>query len=314
MSRLFRNGRRALTISAFLFANASAQALEFQKHIVSGRGIDLPVYVYLPDNVQGKIPAMLLVHGSGGLNLKAKEIYTQTFARKGIAAIYIDSFSPRGVKSTAQDQASVDPIDMGKDAFAALKHVGEHVKEIDANNVGLMGFSKGGLVTLNLSLAAFNPNPSALRFVRFIAMYPACNGIRLNPKTIGPLTIIAGADDTYNKPEYCKEMTDQLKRGGSPVTYHLIPSAQHAWDVPGPAKVVRKGENYSNCRFQEIEPQVWIETHSKIKVFDHGKVPTRKQAIDKCLTHTISWGYSAKATDISMKYVEDELQKLKGNE
>lgn len=301
-------------ISAFLAIVSLGQpslALEPQKHIVREHGIDLPVYVYLPNDVQGKIPAMLLVHGSGGLNLKAKEIYTQTFARKGIATIYIDSFTPRGVKSTAQDQASVDPIDMGKDAFAALRYVGEHVKEIDARNVGLMGFSKGGLVTLNLSLAAFNPNPNALRFIRFIAMYPACNGIRLNPKTIGPLTIIAGADDTYNKPEYCSEMADQLKRGGSLVTFHLIPGAQHAWDVPGPAKVVRKGENYSNCRFEEIEPQVWIETHSKIKVFDHGKVPSRKQATDKCLTHTISWGYSAKATEASMKYVEDEVEKLK---
>ena len=294
---------------ALLLSAAPAFALKLEKYIVRERGIDLPVYVYLPDKTQGTVPAMLLVHGSGGLNLKAKEIYTQAFARKGIATIYIDTFTPRGVKSTAQDQSSVDPIDMGKDAFAALRYVGEHIKEIDARNVGLMGFSKGGLVTLNLSLAAFNPNPQAPRFVRFIAMYPACNSIRLNPKTIGPLTIVAGADDTYNKPQYCEEMASQLQRGGSPATFHLIPAAQHAWDVPGPARVARRGENYSNCRFEEIEPKVWIETHSRIKIFDHGKLPTRKQALEKCLTHTISWGYSAKATSISMKYAEEEIEK-----
>jgi len=296
--------------TAFLLFGPPALALEPQKYVVRERGIDLPVYVYLPDNVQGKVPAMLLVHGSGGLKLKAKEIYTRAFARKGIATIFIDSFTPRGVKSTVEKQSSVDAIEMGRDAFAALRYVGEHVKEIDAHNVGLMGFSKGGLVTLNVSLTVFNPNPNALHFVRFIAMYPACESFRLNPKTIGPLTIIAGADDGYNKPEYCEEMAKQLQQGGSPVTFHLIPGAQHAWDLPGPAKVVHKGENYSSCRFQEIEPQVWIETHSKIKVFDHGKVPTRKQALDKCLTHTVSWGYSAKATGISMKYVEDEVESL----
>lgn len=288
-----------------------AGALEPQKYIVRERGIGLPVYVYLPEKAQGKVPAMLLVHGSGGLKLKAKEIYTQAFARKGIATIYIDSFTPRGVKSTVENQSSVDAIEMGKDAFAALRYIGENVKEIDARNVGLMGFSKGGLVTLNLSLAVFNRDPNAPHFVRFIAMYPACDSIRLNPKTIGPLMIIAGSDDAYNKPEYCEEMAKQLQQGGSPVTFHLIPGAQHAWDVPGPAKVVHKGENFSNCRFEEIEPQVWIETHSKIKVFDHGRLPTRKQALDKCLTHTVSWGYSAKATGISMKYVEDEVERLK---
>jgi len=298
-------------LTALLAFTVSATALEPQKYVVRERGIDLPVYVYLPEKAQGKIPAMLLVHGSGGLNLRAKEIYTQAFARKGIATIYIDSFTPRGVKSTVENQSSVDAIAMGRDAFAALRYVSENVKEIDARNVGLMGFSKGGLVTLNLSLAVFNPNPDALHFVRFIAMYPACDSIRLNPKTIGPLTIIVGADDAYNKPEYCEETAKQLQQGGSPVTFHLIPGAQHAWDVPGPAKVVQKGENYSNCRFEEIESQVWIETRSKIKVFDHGRLPTRKQALDKCLTHTVSWGYSAKATGISMKYVEEEVEKLK---
>lgn len=308
---------RISLISAFIgllsFA-VSAGAIEPQKYVVRERGIDLPVYVYLPEKAQGKIPAMLLVHGSGGLNLKAKEIYTQAFARKGIATIYIDSFTPRGVKSTVENQSSVNAVDMGKDAFAALRYVGEHVKEIDARNVGLMGFSKGGLVTLNLSLAAFNLNPNAPRFVRFIAMYPACDSTRLNPKTIGPLTIIAGAEDGYNNPEHCKEMASQLQSGGSPVTFQLIPGAQHAWDVPGPAKVVHKGENFSNCRFEEIEPQVWIETRSKIKVFDHGRLPNRKQALDKCLTHTVSWGYSAKATGISMKYVEEEVEKLKASQ
>lgn len=308
------NRSRTILISALialLTFTVSAIALEPQRYVVRERGIELPLYVYLPEEAQGKIPAMLLVHGSGGLNLKAKEIYTLAFARKGIATIYIDSFTPRGVKSTVENQSSVPAIDMGKDAFAALKYIGENVREIDARNVGLMGFSKGGLVTLNLSLAAFNSNPNAPRFVRFIAMYPACDSMSLNPKTIGPLTIIAGAEDGYNNPQYCKEMASRLQQGGSPVTFHLIPGAQHAWDVQGPAKVVHKGENYSKCRFEEIEPQVWIETHSKIKVFDHGRLPTRKQALDKCLTHTVSWGYSAKATGISMKYVEEEVEKLR---
>jgi hypothetical protein len=141
-------------------------------------------------------------------------------------------------------------------------------------------------------------------------MYPPCNGKRLAPKTIGPLTIIVGADDTYNIPQPCEDIAAALRKGGSQVTFHKIPGARHAWDVPGPAHVVRRGENYTNCRFEEVEPQVWIETHSKIKVFDHGKVATRKLVLEKCLTHTVSWGYSAKATEISMKYVEEEVEKL----
>jgi dienelactone hydrolase len=303
--------RLILTIILGLqFCAFPASAVTLKKHVVKERSIDLPVYIYLPDRITGKIPAMLLVHGSGGLNLKAKEIYTSAFAAKGVATIFIDSFTPRGVKTTTEDQSAVDPIDMGKDALAALKYVADNVKEIDAANVGIMGFSKGGGVVVNMSLTVFNKNPSALRFVRFIAMYPPCNGRRLNPKTIGPLTIIVGEDDTYNLPGPCEEMAADLQQAGSQIAFRKIPGAQHAWDVLGPAHVVRTGENYSNCRFEEVQPQVWVETHSKIKVFDHGKVATRKLALDKCLTRKVSWGYSAKATSISMKYVGEEIEKL----
>jgi dienelactone hydrolase len=255
-------------------------AVTLKKHLVQEQKIDLPIYVHLPDRITGKIPAMLLVHGSGGLNLKAKEIYTLAFAAKGIATIFIDSFTPRGVKNTVEDQSAVDPIDMGKDALAALKYVAENIKEIDATNVGIIGFSKGGGVAVNLSLSVFNQKRGALRFARFIAMYPPCNGRRLNPRTIGPLTIIVGEDDTYNRPGPCEDMAAVLQRDGSQVTFRKIPGAQHGWDVPGPAHVVRTGENYSNCRFEEVQPQVWIETHSKIKVFDHGKVASRKLALE----------------------------------
>lgn len=231
------------TVIAFMVFASPAAAFKLERHIVKERAIALPVYVYLPDKITGTIPAMLLVHGSGGLNLKAKEIYTSAFAAKGVATIFIDSFTPRGVKTTTEDQSAVDPIDMGKDALAALKYIADNVKEIDAANVGIMGFSKGGGVVVNLSLTVFNQNRAALRFVRFIAMYPPCNGRRLAPKTIGPLTIIVGADDTYNIPQTCEEMASILQQGGSPVTFHKIPGAQHAWDVPGPAHVVRPGEN-----------------------------------------------------------------------
>jgi dienelactone hydrolase len=243
------------TVVAFMISASPAAAFKPERHIVKERGIGLPIYVYLPDKITGKIPAMLLVHGSGGLNLKAKEIYTSAFAAKGIATIFIDSFTPRGVKNTVEDQSAVDPIDMGKDALAALRYVADNIKEIDAARVGIIGFSKGGGVSVNLSLTVFNQNRGALRFVRFIAMYPPCNGRRLNPKTIGPLTIIVGEDDTYNRPGPCEEMAAALQQGGSQITFRKIPGAQHGWDVPGPAHVVRTGENYSKCRLKKCNPK-----------------------------------------------------------
>jgi dienelactone hydrolase len=302
-----------LAVSVGFAVSASpAFALKLEKRTVREQGIDLPIYIYWPDKVQGKIPAMLLVHGSSGLNLKAKSIYPENFGKAGVATIFIDTFSPRGVRDTVRNQASVDPVNLAKDALATLNYVDKNFSEIDSTRIGVMGFSKGGIVAYFLALKALNPNPDALHFARFIAMYPACNGIRLHPETIGPLTIIVGSDDTLDNPHFCEEMVKQFQDlGNKDVVLRVIPGAKHSWDVKGPSYNETKGENAYNCRFIELKTCYWIEAKTKLVIYNHGRTPDRPKALKSCLTPTVSWGYSAKATEISMKYIMEDVEKLR---
>ncbi|MCZ7655921.1 MAG: hypothetical protein M5R42_19135 [Rhodocyclaceae bacterium] len=61
--------------------------------------------------------------------------------------LVIDSFGPRGVMSTADDQTRVTTTQMLQDAYGALVFLADD-KRIDSARIGVMGFSKGGTVAL----------------------------------------------------------------------------------------------------------------------------------------------------------------------
>lgn len=301
---------RSLVGCAFLiWATSLASSLTIQRQTVQ-TGVQLPIWIMLPDNVKGKVPAIVLIHGSGGLKLDHKKFYAERFAKKGIATIAIDTFTPRGVSNTVENQSSVAPVDMGKDALGVLRFLKDH-PHIDIDRVGVMGFSKGALVVMNLVLKTFTPKEGPL-FDLYVAMYPPCNAARLNPKTNGrPLLVLLGESDSYNNPELCKEQISILKNNGSEnVEAIVVPRAQHAWDVPGAAHKTVKGENYNGCKMVEVSPQIWIESKSGLTVFDHGRTKDRSKALQGCLTHQVSWGYSAEATRLSLEKIERFVSQL----
>jgi dienelactone hydrolase len=259
----------------------------------------------MPDKVEGKIPAMVLLHGSGGMNLKHKMIYANEFAKMGIATAIVDTFSPRGIKNTVTDQNSLTARDMAKDVIQVMHALAANPK-IDGTKIGLMGFSKGGTATM-LAATPFLNDPREAGFALFIAMYPSCNNFALHPRTTGkPIKLLIAGSDKYVNPEYCLDAANDLRSNGADVATAVLPTAQHGWDVPGPPHWSNpRGENWSNCAFKEVTPRVWIESHSNIRVADaSGPTKDRKMALAKCVTHGISGGYSVEAAARSMELVK----------
>ena len=76
----------------------------------------------LPPNApaDAKLPAVVLVHGSGGVYREEFTYWVKLLNEQGMAALVIDVFSPRGVKSTGEDQSLVPFAADTADAFAAL--------------------------------------------------------------------------------------------------------------------------------------------------------------------------------------------------
>jgi dienelactone hydrolase len=86
---------------------------------------------------------MIIVSTSGGVMDYRETYYARELARNGIAGLVVDSFGPRGVKTTVDDQSLVTSWDMENDAFGALLRLGRDAR-ISPDRIGIMGISKGG--------------------------------------------------------------------------------------------------------------------------------------------------------------------------
>ena len=77
-------------------------------------------HLFLPAGAD-KVPAVILIHGSGGVYPALLEYWAKQFNGAGMAAFVIDMFGPRGVGSTADDQSQVPFSADVADSFAALR-------------------------------------------------------------------------------------------------------------------------------------------------------------------------------------------------
>lgn len=269
--------------------------------------IDIPVTIVWPDNVKEKIPAMVFLQGSGGLNLPHKMVYAREFARMGVATVIVDSFSARGIKSVVKNQSLLSSWSMAQDAIDVLQTLAKNPK-IQADKVGVMGNSKGGAAAMKAAIRHMN-KPRKVQFALFIPLYPSCTEFWYDPHTINkPIHIIAGAKDTYTNPQYCIELTEILKKNGSDITDVTIPNAMHGWDVPGNKHWSMSGENWAKCKLVEVKPHIWFEATSNIQTNDiNGQTKDRQKALSSCMTDTASGGFNNEAAQNSMALIKDYI-------
>ena len=92
----------------------------------------------------GPHPAIVLVHGSAGVDSRGKG-YVTALNTAGFATFEIDLWAARGVTSPLERPKSV--AETLPDAFAALDIL-SHRANVDPARIGIMGFSWGGIVSM----------------------------------------------------------------------------------------------------------------------------------------------------------------------
>ncbi|MFN8048197.1 MAG: alpha/beta fold hydrolase [Ancrocorticia sp.] len=138
-------------------ASASASATEKTAYAGTDISIDagthqIPATVVLPDSASADnpVPAVVMLHGTGSQRHEAGDGYiymADALAKAGIASIRID-FMGSG-DSTAPDE-DFDLDNALGDAEAAIGYISEQ-PEINAEQVGVMGWSQGGLHALRVA-------------------------------------------------------------------------------------------------------------------------------------------------------------------
>jgi dienelactone hydrolase len=216
-----------------------------------------------PDGA-GPFPAVVLLHTCGGLQQHVLE-WSVRFRDHGYVAVVLDSFTPRGEKSVCGNwRVSLDEV--AADAYAALAHLRTR-PYVDAQRIGVMGFSYGAMATLRLTSASYrgSGHPRATNFGAAVALYPYCTDSRaglppdarerlnnLHDDVDTPLLILLAGLDDQAPPQGCAEKAEALGRAGRPVSFKLYPGAPHAFDMTNMGTEGRRDARGNYYRYDPV--------------------------------------------------------------
>jgi len=310
----------AATVAACAQAGAnespSSTTISFQSasprsptDILDGLANDPPVTVSgtldLPPGAAGGVPAMLIVHGSGGIGPREAE-YQRELNAIGIATLRTDSFRPRGVTTTYADQRAVSTYSMVADAFNALKVLAAH-PQIDPKRIGIMGFSKGGSTAY---LTAFEPFRRASiatdnRFAVHIPFYRGCMYDVAMPRTPAPIREFIGGADDYTGVALCVSYAERQRANGHDHEVTVYPGAQHGFNSPREPFHCAQCINFSACHFKLAADGSIIDGITGLPYGPN----TARRILDACTHHGATVGRNAGAAAQSLDAVKSYLRK-----
>lgn len=190
----------------------------------------------MPKNTTGKVPALVLSHGSSGVSPYAYEVWAQQMNAAGVAIFIVDSFKPRGISESAQDQSVLSPAANIADAMNGLKLLATH-PQIDASRIYNIGFSRGGGTAFYTAWPMYQRpvDTNGAKFAGHIPVYPSACNVRYRAdivKATAPI-FMAGADralEDWQDSAVCERFAKELADAGQPITYKEYPGTYHGWD------------------------------------------------------------------------------------
>ena len=207
--------------------------------------------LYLPPGAHPprSVPAVVLLHGSGGILPSRELAYAPQLARMGVAALVVDSFGARRDRGTEfiERLMNITETMMLADAYSALGMLAGR-PEIDPRHIVLTGFSYGAMATMYGLYAQIADRlaPAGLRFAGHVAFYGPCIARFTDSRTTGaPLLLLIGGADEIVDQARCAEIAQDLRAGGSRVETVVYPGAVHQWDGAFARRPI--GRNLAGC-------------------------------------------------------------------
>ncbi|SMC22222.1 Dienelactone hydrolase [Andreprevotia lacus DSM 23236] len=232
--------KRLFCLFPFVLACIAAYAQPVK--LAGPDGVVLSGEYLLPPNGNSNAPAMLLLHGCGGLRTKSGGISARParmaslLQELGYGVLMLDSFTNRGVREICTvpvPQRKIDTALRADDAQFAISWLRAR-REIDGNRVGVLGWSNGASTVLRLVAR------SATGVKVAVAFYPSCkrslDNDQYNPDI--PTLVLIGEADDWTSSDDCKKLDDRLAGD----TFHVVsyPGVYHDFDAPNSELQVRQ--------------------------------------------------------------------------
>jgi len=192
-------------------------------------------------SAQQRVPAVVILHGSGG-DFTGRAVHlAQKLAAVGIAGFAVDTFRSRGLTAADDYFARLQRATIYTqiaDGFNALKALQRH-PYIRGDRVAVAGFSLGGSSAL---YSAFEPVAAPLmgdrgpRFAAHLMFYTGCalefEDFRLDR---APWLVMLGSRDESTPPARCRALIDRARAAGvRSAELKVYEGAGHGWNSPEP--------------------------------------------------------------------------------
>jgi dienelactone hydrolase len=221
----------------FIFCLMSACASHAQTQLkIDNAGLALDGYWY---PAIGKAPTIIALHGCGGmLNAQGKpNLRTAGYAKllnaEGWHVLYVDSLSPRGIKSVCGGNDAVTQAQRVADVQSAVAYLSAH-SDVDASRLAILGWSHGGSTGLLANSASVNYAVAPKAVVTF---YPGCGSreaqARWQPAL--PHLMLLGAADNWTPPAPCQSLAERFPQK---IRVHTYADAHHGFDSDAPVRPV----------------------------------------------------------------------------
>ena len=237
----------ALSLSSFAVAQ---NEVTFPGVEIAGWGKVAEVQAWFgrASGTAAKAPAVLILHGSAGLDERGP-FYARTLEKAGIATLQVTMFQRGGRPRTHAESMPY--------AAAGLKWLAAQ-SGIDAERLGVMGFSWGGVMTVLMSSEQVQEKlgKDVPRPVAFAPFYPVCTiMVRFlkstqNPfydahtrMSAAPMLIHIGTQDDYELGERpCDPLVAMWPEAArSRTTVRYVAGATHAFDADRPRQFYEPG-------------------------------------------------------------------------
>lgn len=197
-----------------------------------GKPATLAGELRLPGFGSDKVPAVVLVHGTGGVNSGHDE-WARVLNGWGIAVFIPDHLSGRGIVPMSPEDLGPTGLARMVDVYQALPRLLKDPR-IDPERIAIMGGSAGGYVTMLSSQERFRRRygPPDVQFAAYIGLYPNC-AYRLHGDVkvaARPIRLFHGTGDDWTPIEQCRALVADLKTAGADVALTEYAGASHAYD------------------------------------------------------------------------------------
>jgi dienelactone hydrolase len=216
-----------MLVVGLAFAASAAEIISFKGTGTAAEPDPLMLTAKLtkPDG-GGPFPAVVMLHGCGGILLKRDNPWAERLSNWGYVALQVDSFRPRGVSNICADRSSNSRFipKRVRDAYDAKDYL-SGLSIVDRNRIAVMGWSHGGWATLRI-LSEKERDP----FRAAIAFYPWCDVPMADLNA--PLSILIGDADDWCPSKRCVSRIPSGKTTHE-ITTEVYSGAYHGFDGKG---------------------------------------------------------------------------------